>query len=69
MTVSLVARRRGVANLLSGSPAPARLNRGDDLNVIRRVDHTVVCLTLAKWETVSGQFGGYLNTVCEGSSA
>ena len=20
---------------------------------------TVVCLTLAKWETVSGQFGGY----------
>jgi hypothetical protein len=20
----------------------------------------VVCLTLAKWETVSGQFGGYL---------
>jgi hypothetical protein len=27
---------------------------------------TVVCLTLAKWETVSGQFGGYLN---EGHSA
>src|SRR5262245_11062813 len=23
---------------------------------------TVVCLTLAKWETVSGQFGGYLTT-------
>ena len=23
----------------------------------------VVCLTLAKWETVSGQFGGYLNGV------
>jgi len=22
---------------------------------------TVVCLTLAKWETVSGRFGGYLN--------
>ena len=22
---------------------------------------TLVCLTLAKWETVSGQFGGYLN--------
>jgi hypothetical protein len=21
---------------------------------------TVVCLTLAKWETVSGRFGGYL---------
>jgi hypothetical protein len=21
----------------------------------------VVCLTLDKWETVSGQFGGYLN--------
>jgi hypothetical protein len=26
----------------------------------------VVCLTLAKWETVSGQFGGYLtNPVIE----
>jgi hypothetical protein len=24
------------------------------------VINTVVCLTLAKWETVSGQFGGYL---------
>ena len=23
---------------------------------------TVVCLTLAKWETVSGQFGGYLGS-------
>ncbi len=23
---------------------------------------TVVCLTLDKWETVSGQFGGYLTT-------
>src|SRR5262245_57752434 len=23
---------------------------------------TVVCLTLAKWETVSGRFGGYLTT-------
>jgi hypothetical protein len=23
---------------------------------------TIVCLTLAKWETVSGQFGGYLKT-------
>ena len=25
---------------------------------------TVVCLTLAKWETVSGQFGGYLSLPC-----
>jgi hypothetical protein len=24
---------------------------------------TVVCLTLDKWETVSGQFGGYLMTI------
>ena len=23
---------------------------------------TIVCLTLAKWETVSGHFRGYLNT-------
>jgi hypothetical protein len=23
---------------------------------------TVVCLTLAKWETVSGRFGGYFTT-------
>jgi hypothetical protein len=29
------------------------------------VINTVVCLTLAKWETVSGQFGGYLtDTAC-----
>ena len=28
---------------------------------------TVVCLTLAKWETVSGQFGGYL-TISPGRS-
>src|SRR5436190_24092666 len=27
---------------------------------------TVVCLTLAKWETVSGQFGGYLRVIDEG---
>src|SRR6516162_4287600 len=26
---------------------------------------TVVCLTLAKWETVSGRFGGYLTTLLE----
>jgi len=24
---------------------------------------TVVCLTLAKWETVSGRFGGYLSAI------
>jgi hypothetical protein len=24
---------------------------------------TVVCLTLAKWETVSGRFGGYLTAM------
>jgi hypothetical protein len=24
---------------------------------------TVVCLTLAKWETVSGRFGGYLKPI------
>src|SRR5262249_28917948 len=45
-------------------PAPTALNRGDDLNSIRRVAHRhgVVCLTLAKWETVSGQFGRYRRT-------
>jgi IS30 family transposase len=26
------------------------------------IDTVVVCLTLAKWETVSGRFGGYLTT-------
>jgi hypothetical protein len=30
--------------------------------LVELVIDTVVCLTLAKWETVSGQFGGYLNT-------
>jgi hypothetical protein len=35
---------------------------------------TVVCLTLAKWETVSGQFGGYfryhnpISTLCDDDS-
>src|SRR5262249_27549539 len=28
---------------------------------------TVVCLTLAKWETVSGRFGGYLTAPAEWS--
>jgi hypothetical protein len=28
---------------------------------VELVIDTVVCLTPAKWETVSGQFGGYLN--------
>src|SRR6516164_8235915 len=48
------------ANLLRGRPAPTTLNRRDDLNAIGRIVDTVVCLTLVKWETVSGQFGGYL---------
>src|SRR5262249_23340845 len=30
---------------------------------VELVIDTVVCLTLAKWETVSGQFGGYLRGV------
>jgi len=29
---------------------------------VELVIDTVVCLTLAKWETVSGQFGGYLRS-------
>jgi hypothetical protein len=28
--------------------------------LVELVIDTVVCLTLAKWETVSGQFGDYL---------
>jgi len=28
--------------------------------LVELVIDTVLCLTLAKWETVSGQFGGYL---------
>jgi hypothetical protein len=51
MMVGLVARRHG--------PAQAPLNRRDDLNLIRRVGHnTVVCLTLANWETVSDTVEG-----------
>src|SRR5215831_10699794 len=35
---------------------------------VELVIDTVVCLTLAKWETVSGQFGGYLmGSACESS--
>jgi hypothetical protein len=29
---------------------------------------TVVCLTLDKWETVSGQFGGYLTIPQRGAA-
>src|SRR5262249_60497741 len=29
--------------------------------LVELVIDTVLCLTLAKWETVSGQFGGYLS--------
>src|SRR5499427_2566343 len=58
------ARLKGLfddPNLLSRCPAPTALNRCDDLNSIRGLlIDTVVCLTLAKWETVSGRFGGYL---------
>src|SRR5262249_33424067 len=31
--------------------------------LVELVIDTVVCLTLAKWETVSGQFGGYLRFI------
>ena len=59
------------ANLLRGRPAPTTLNRGDDLNAIGRIGHRhgVVCLTLAKWETVSGQFGGYLTIMTSNTCA
>ena len=33
--------------------------------LVELVIDTVVCLTLAKWETVSGQFGGYLSIEAE----
>jgi hypothetical protein len=36
--------------------------------LVELVIDTVVCLTLAKWETVSGQFGGYLNEIAHNSS-
>src|SRR5262249_12315423 len=49
------------ANLLRGRPAPTMLNRRDDpTRLVELVIDTVVCLTLANWETVSGQCGGYL---------
>src|SRR5262249_49870071 len=34
--------------------------------LVELVIDTVLCLTLAKWETVSGQFGGYLTVVQSG---
>jgi hypothetical protein len=48
-------------NLLGCRPPPMALNRRDGLTRSGAlVIDTVVCLTLAKWETVSGRFGGYL---------
>jgi hypothetical protein len=42
-----------------GPPGAAEPTR-DDLNLIRRVAHRHGCMPhIAKWETVSGQFGGY----------
>jgi hypothetical protein len=35
--------------------------------LVELVIDTVVCLTLAKWETVSGQFGGYLSVMSPAS--
>src|SRR5262249_9031047 len=47
------------------SGAVQRRRRRTDVMISTRsvelVIDTVVCLTLAKWETVSGQFGGYLS--------
>jgi hypothetical protein len=47
------------------SGAVQRRRRSTDVMISTRslelVIDTVVCLTLAKWETVSGQFGGYLS--------
>jgi hypothetical protein len=46
------------------SDAVQRRRRWTDAMISTRsaglVIDTVVCLTLAKWETVSGRFGGYL---------
>ena len=46
------------------SDAVQRRRRWTDVMISTRsvglIIDTVVCLTLAKWETVSGQFGGYL---------
>jgi|SRR5262245_23371036 len=50
-------------NLLRRGPAPTALNRRDDpTRSLELVKDTAICLTLAKWETVSGRFGGYLMT-------
>src|SRR5215831_19123127 len=37
--------------------------------LVELVIDTVVCLTLAKWETVSGQFGGYLTSLSVAAGA
>src|SRR5215467_8054274 len=61
------ARLKGLVddpNLLSRCPAPTALNRCDDLNSIRRIAHRHGCMPhTAKWETVSGRFGGYLKMI------
>jgi hypothetical protein len=38
----------------SDGPTPAALNRRNELNAFEGLDRDMACLTLAKWETLSG---------------
>ena len=53
----LAQREAQAAKVIEGTAEPVALPTPE-----AHVIDTVVCLTLAKWETVSGQFGGYLTT-------
>jgi hypothetical protein len=52
--------RKGVSGNPRGRPPGSRHAALLALDAIGARAAAVVCLTLAKWETVSGQFGGYL---------
>jgi hypothetical protein len=53
------------STMRTSSEADQRRRRGTVVMISMRseglVIETIVCLTLAKWETVSGQFGGYFS--------
>src|SRR5215831_14104538 len=46
-------------------PHQSRIARRGNQQAMTFSTTPVVCLTLAKWETVSGQFGGYLSAIGE----
>src|SRR6516225_5640739 len=66
MSASHQAYRHARLKGLFDDPNLQPLSSADSTRSVGLLIDTVVCLTLAKWETVSGRFGGYLRSVVLG---